>query len=93
MFLQLATAVKAQVSVGITQPAHQESTHSTQSSAPCTAPTLCVYLQQLVMCKMQLAELNESYVSVCHDLHKSKEKNLAIAAKMTRYGWQNPVLT
>lgn len=36
------------------------------------------------MCKMQLAELNESYLSTCHELHKSKEKNLAIAGKMTR---------
>lgn len=45
----------------------------------------CWHLQQLVMCKMQLAELNESYLSTCHELHKAKEKNLAIAAKMTRY--------
>ncbi len=36
------------------------------------------------MCKMQLAELNDSYLSTCHELHKSKEKNLAIAGKMTR---------
>lgn len=43
------------------------------------------HLQQLVTCKMQLAELNESYLSTCHELHKAKEKNLAIAAKMTRY--------
>ena len=42
-------------------------------------------MQQLVTCKMQLAELNESYLSTCHELHKAKEKNLAIAAKMTRY--------
>ncbi|KAL0042207.1 hypothetical protein WJX77_006142 [Trebouxia sp. C0004] len=41
-------------------------------------------MEELVMCKMQLAELNESYLSTCHELHKSKEKNLAIAAKMTR---------
>ena len=33
---------------------------------------------------MRLAELNESYLSTCHELHKSKEKNLAIAGKMTR---------
>ena len=36
------------------------------------------------MCKMHLAELNESYLSTCHELHKSREKNLAIAGKMTR---------
>ena len=47
--------------------------------------TVAGYLQQLVMCKMQLAELNDSYLSTCHELHKAKEKNLAIAAKMTRY--------
>ncbi|KAL0050284.1 hypothetical protein WJX82_008110 [Trebouxia sp. C0006] len=41
-------------------------------------------MEELVMCKMQLAELNESYLSTCHELHKSKEKNLAIAGKMTR---------
>ena len=46
--------------------------------------TFAGQLQQLVMCKMQLAELNESYLSTCHELHKAKEKNLAIAAKMTR---------
>ncbi len=36
------------------------------------------------MCKMQLAELSESYLGTCHELHKSREKNLAIAGKMTR---------
>ena len=43
-----------------------------------------VALQDLVACKMQLAELNETYLSTCHELHKSKEKNLAIAGKMTK---------
>lgn len=36
------------------------------------------------MCKMQLAELNENHLGTCHELHKSREKNLAIAGKMTR---------
>lgn len=36
------------------------------------------------MCKMELAELHESHLKVRNELHKSKEKNLAIAAKMTR---------
>lgn len=40
--------------------------------------------QELVLCKMQLAELNETHLSTCHELHKAKEKNLAIAGKMTK---------
>lgn len=33
---------------------------------------------------MTLAELNDNYLNTCHELHKCKEKNLAIAGKMTR---------
>ncbi|KAL0041347.1 hypothetical protein WJX79_000374 [Trebouxia sp. C0005] len=41
-------------------------------------------MEELVMCKMTLAELNDNYLNTCHELHKCKEKNLAIAGKMTR---------
>ena len=41
-------------------------------------------MQELVKCKMELAELNENYLNTCHELHKAKDKNLAIAGKMTR---------
>lgn len=40
--------------------------------------------QELVLCKMQLAELNETHLGTCHELHKARDKNLAIAGKMTK---------
>lgn len=41
------------------------------------------YLQELVSAKLALAELHESYIKTRNELYRSKEKNLAIASKMT----------